>query len=87
MNTEFQGMSYNSQNAMLAAIAYEWMTAGGANSSEEIDSMGGLSANECANECIRAWDLNDEWLSDREIDENDIINAFASFLANRPDRS
>lgn len=85
MVTEFQGMSYNSQSAMLAAIAYEWMTAGGANSPQVIDDMGDLDAAECAAECIRSWDLDDEWLEDREIDVEDIERAFADFIVNRPD--
>lgn len=102
MSYEFQNILYRTEAAMLAAIACEWLTAGGANSSADIDEI--LQREDCtpesiARECIDGWGLDqagepdpysgDEpttWMEDRDITEGDIVSAFREFIAKRPDR-
>jgi len=55
---EFQSMGYSSQRAMLDAIASEWVTAGGANSAQDVKMfLRDQSATELANECSDGWGL------------------------------
>ncbi len=87
MQNEFQGTLFATQRKMLDAIAYEWMTAGGANDSATIDGFTDIGATALANDCIGAWDIDADWLTERDITADDIHAAFARFLADRPDRN
>jgi hypothetical protein len=91
MSHEFQSTLYPSSGAMCDAIAYEWMTAGGANSPAAIDAMT-QDAQHHAEECIEGWNLlaqtvtGDDWLADRDSSAAEVLEAFERFFATRPDR-
>jgi hypothetical protein len=90
MNYEFQSTLHQNSHHMCAAIAHEWMTAGGMNSSaaiSEILANPQNSARALATECIEAWDLNCKWLAERESTKEDIKSAFVAFIAQRPDKT
>lgn len=88
MSYEFQNTLHQSPGQMCAAIAYEWMTAGGANKPAYVDEMVAQTtpAAEAAS-CIDGWDLHAEWLKDRDTTPDDIVAAFSEFFASRPDKS
>jgi hypothetical protein len=79
MSNEFAGILYPTVSATCDAIAYEWMTAGGANNHAEIDELAKLGAQHHAQECIDAWEI--------QADESGMVAAFERFLARRPDRN
>lgn len=94
MTYEFAGTLYPNCRAMLDAMAFDWMTAGGNNNPEDMDWLvnAGLTAKEASDECIDGWKLdeplNGEGESDMEkhgYDRDDLIAAFERFLATRPD--
>lgn len=90
MNHEFQSTLYPTARAMCDAIAYEWMTAGGANSPSDIDALV-LNAQAYAEECITEWELlaqvdDSDWLAVRGASAADVLEAFERFIATRPDR-
>lgn len=96
MQHEFQSSLYPTARAMCDAIAYEWMTAGGDNSSAEIDRLVPLGAQHHAEECIEGWGLlrhterdcqPSDWLADRGASAGDVLEAFERFFATRPDRA
>lgn len=88
MSYEFQSTLHNTSGAMCAAIAYEWMTAGGLNKPADVDALIGNATPEgLSAECVEAWDLNSEWLSERDTSAADITAAFAEFLSTRPDKA
>lgn len=93
MSNTFQGTSFATRRAMLDAVAYEWITAGGQNSRDEIDAACRAGAAALADECIRGWglDQNDEtgesWIALRECTRDDIVAAFERFDQQRPDRA
>jgi hypothetical protein len=92
MNHEFQSTLYPTSRAMCDAIAYEWMTAGGANNPASIDAMT-QSAQHHAEECIEGWNLlaqtesGNDWLADRDSSAAEVLEAFERFLHTRPDRA
>jgi hypothetical protein len=57
MSHEFQSTLYPTARAMCDAIAYEWMTAGGDNTSADIDEYAAQGAQFHAEECIEGWGL------------------------------
>jgi len=67
-NYEFQYTLYRSERAMLDAIAYEWITAGGWNSAADIAEALHMSDAALAEECIRGWELDER--SGNEEPEN-----------------
>jgi hypothetical protein len=96
MNYEFQSMLYPNARTMLDVVAYEWMTAGGANSTEFITESCQISAQALAAECIKEWSLDDaqsnaydddtpSWMDENGVTIDDITEAFSRFIANRPD--
>ena len=94
MSFEFQSTLYPTQTALCAAIAYEWITAGGSNSPEQVtEVVTGVTAEALADEAISSWGLDrpayqDEsqtWMQFRSIGRDDIVAACREFLANRPD--
>lgn len=82
---EFQGTLFRTSKDLAKAVAYQWMTAGGHNSSAQIDEMN-LSAEPEVRECIENWDLTPEWLAERNLSAELLKEAFDEFLADRPDR-
>lgn len=101
MSFEFQSMLHRTRSAMLDAIAYEFMTAGGQNSPEMVDGLLGDPA-ALAAECIEGWrldrvaldfapnDLDEPQRSHMEkngYDTGDLSEAIAAFIATRPDRA
>lgn len=87
MSYEFQSTLHNSSRAMCDAIAYEWATAGGMNDAAVVDNLLTMYSNvTMANECIEGWDLNSDWLAERDTTREDIEAAFARFILARPDR-
>lgn len=97
MINEFQCTLFSSQHQMLAAIAYEYVTAGGANSAEVVDDIiaGGMTAASAAAEAIDGFGLDQaDHFDDKpsHMDENgytaaDLEGAMAEFLSTRPDRA
>ena len=90
MSYEFQSTLHHNSAHMCAAIAYEWMTAGGLNKSSAVDEILAdpkNTAQALAVECIEAWDLNGVWLAERESTQDDIEKAFTQFITQRPDKS
>lgn len=94
MSFEFQSTLYHNQDAMCAAIAYEWMTAGGANSPDQVtELLSGRTAEALADEAIITWGLgcaleqddSETWMQHRDITRDDIVTAFRYFIADRPD--
>jgi hypothetical protein len=87
MQNEFQNTLYRSKDQMLAAIAYEWMTAGGGHSDEEVTRLLAINSDPAAlaDECVGGWDLNAEWLAERDISRANLVEAFAEFISERPD--
>ena len=91
MNYEFQSQLFDTARDMLNAVAYEWMTAGGNNTPEMIDTYPSTPEAD-ARECINGWGLDDEasdgdsWMSRRDVSESDVVEAFKRFYATRPDR-
>lgn len=92
--TEFAGTIYPSTGAMLSGIAYEYMTAGGINSPEQITDMidNGLTPEQAAREAIEGWTLDrpdgDDELSHMDAcgyTEAGLIEAMRQFFAARPD--
>ena len=58
-NYEFQSTLYRSERAMLDAIAYEWVTAGGQNRPDDVTEILGAEDDRfLAAECIAAWELD-----------------------------
>lgn len=94
MPHEFQSTLYPTARAMCDAIAYEWMTAGGDNTSADIDEYAAQGAQFHAEECIEGWgllrvvddDTGRTWLDEREADAGMVLRAFERFFAGRPDR-
>src|SRR5215472_11641477 len=58
-NYKFQSTLYRSETAMLNAIAYEWITAGGQNNAEDVTDALRMSDAALAEECIRGWELDE----------------------------
>lgn len=94
MAYEFQSMLHRNLSSMLDAIAYEFMTAGGANSPEMVDGLLGEPA-ALAAECIEGWGLDQADMWDAEAQSHmdqhgysaaDLAEAIAGFIAARPDR-
>lgn len=78
MNYEFQSSLYRTPSELAAAIAGEWLCAGGANTREfMIDTLKSYSDADMADECIEGWGFTTEWMESRGIDRDKIINAFA----------
>ncbi len=80
MNTEniFQGVAHSTRSDMLETIAYEFMTAGGANSPELIDTME-RDDEALVAECLQGWDLGD-------VTADELRPYIAAFWDRRPDR-
>ena len=94
MSHEFQSTLFCTASGMCDAIAYEWMTAGGDNTSAEIDEYAAQGAQHHAEECIEGWgllrvvdeDTGRTWLDDRDADADMVLRAFERFFETRPDR-
>lgn len=66
-----------------AAVAYEFMTAGGINSPEMVDDLiGNHSAADAA--ALFAQEAEDHWVL--HVSPSDLEAAIADFIVNRPDR-
>lgn len=96
MPYEFRSTLFASRGAMLDAIAYEWMTAGGNNTPEQIDAMieAGLTAENAAAECVAVWSLEepldgqDESHAERHgYTQASITAVMGDFFRDRPDRA
>jgi len=92
MSYEFQGTLFRTRLELAAAVAYEWMTAGGLNSPAEVDKFmpGGvyeITPEAAATEAVENLGLTDEWLTERELDVDDLAAAFEEFFSDRPDRN
>jgi len=62
------------------AIAFEWLTAGGLNSSAAIDEMlGDWTPGEMAHYCASEWSVH--------VATDELAAAFSKFAANRPDKA
>lgn len=90
---EFGGNLYRNIDSMLDGIAYEFMTAGGANNPAQIDDFlrDGMTAESAARECIEGWALDhgDDEQSHMKLNgysEADLAGAMQDFIDNRPDR-
>ncbi len=94
MSHEFQSTLFCTARAMCDAIAYEWMTAGGLNTSAEIDQFAAQGAQFYAEECIEGWgllrvvdeDTGTTWLAARDANASMVLHAFEMFFETRPDR-
>ena len=100
MRYEFQSNLHRTLDSMLAAIAYEFMTGGGANSPEVIDCFAHQDPSALAAECIEGWGLGQadgredpfseepaqSHMDEHGYDASDLADAIADFIANRPDR-
>jgi hypothetical protein len=88
MSYEFSGSLYRDRHQMLEAIVEDWITGGGQNSPDTIREMRGDKsirdfADECYDECIKMWELDDEWLAERDCTQADLRDAFRSWLKER----
>ena len=100
MRYEFQSNLHRTLDSMIAAIAYEFMTGGGANSPEVIDCFAHQDPSALAAECIEGWGLDradgyegplseepaQSHMDEHGYDASDLADAIADFIANRPDR-
>ena len=83
---EFAGTLYRTKYEMLDGIAYEYMTAGGLNSSEQIDEiLEYISPEDAADEAIQGWEL-EEHMDDNGYTKEDLTDAMRGFIGARPDR-
>lgn len=89
MSYEFQGSLYANSQAICNAVAYEWITAGGANTIADIEGFiaAGATAESMASECISGWELESQegdegqtWLEQRESSREELVQSFAAFL-------
>ena len=79
MTNTFQGIEYPNRDAMIEAIAYEFITACGNNDAERVtDILAGMTDEEGATEAMDCWDLGD-------VNKDDMVEAIAEFRATRPD--
>lgn len=80
---EFQGIAFRSEADMLAAIAREWLSAGGLNSEAQQSQFLADDADDAlAAECIEAWGLNqgdDETKSHMEFNNYSAADLAAAF--------
>jgi len=92
-NYEFQSGLYNSPSQMCAAIAAEWISAGGLNSQSDIENfLSEMTDEHLADECIAAWELDQpeivlgiedgSWMSARDAERADLVRAFAEMRGN-----
>lgn len=85
---EFQATLFPTRHAMLSALVYEWMTAGGDNSEDTVSVFcGQITPAELAAQCAEGWDISAEWLAERECTHDDLVAAFRQFCRERPDRN
>lgn len=86
MTFEFQNILHRTADEMCAAIASEWLSAGGSNDRETmLDELQIRSDEELAAECISGWgfdqpaseDAEETWMDARGVDAADIESAFA----------
>jgi len=92
-NYEFQTGLYNSPSQMCAAIAMEWLSAGGLNSQSDIENfLSEMTDEQLSDECIAAWGLDQpetilgiedgSWMSARDTERSDLVRAFADVRGN-----
>lgn len=96
MSYKFQSALYRNRSDMLDAIAYEFMTGDGANAPEIVDTFVRISPESLAAECIGGWGLDVPGVKDDSDPSHmethgytaeDLANAIANFIENRPDRN
>lgn len=101
IQNEFQSNLYRNTSDMLAAIAYEWLTAGGSNSTETVSEfLSDFSPKKAAEECISGWGFDEPTMIDadetgeeimvshmalNDYTASDLEAAFAAFAATRLD--
>lgn len=88
---EFQNTSHHTTASMVAAIAEEWLTAGGANSEKTIrtEILPGNTAESMADECIAGMGLDQQekypegknWMEARKMQRADLVAAFEKLIA------
>lgn len=90
MSYEFQNILHRSAAAMAAAIAEEWLTAGGANTTAVIreEILPGATAESLADEAIEGWGLDQPdqeregktWMEARDTERADLVAAFEALI-------
>lgn len=91
---EFAGATFNSLGAMLDAIAFENMTAGGLNPPEWVDTACKRDTPEySADEAIQGWGLDQSpdgevpsHMEQHGYTRDDLVQAHREFYETRPDR-
>ena len=77
MTYEFQSTLFRNANEMHAAIAGEWLSAGGANNDAfQREYLADYSDADMADEAIEGWDLRGEWAEKRDFTRDALIEAF-----------
>jgi hypothetical protein len=78
MTYEFQSTLFGNASEMHAAIAGEFLSAGGMNSEDfQREYLADHTNEEMADEAIEGWDLSGEWAEKRDFTRDDLIEAFA----------
>ena len=80
MGYDFQGCLYRTRYDLAAAVAGEWLSAGGANSLAEIAAIADDDA-EIVDEIIVGWELTPQWLETRSIDRSMLVRAVREYRA------
>jgi hypothetical protein len=79
---EFQSVLYPTWSAMVDAVAYEWLSAGGANNLESMREEAARGAACLTAECIDGWGLDRQdddgadWMSSRDMTQENLQAAF-----------
>lgn len=89
MAYEFQNMLFRTKDEMLLALVTEWLSAGGANSREDMrECLSDMTDDEWATELIESWGLDqpngDEntWMEKRDVTSFDITATFVRLRQN-----
>lgn len=90
MSYEFQSTLFNTVSQMCNAIAGEWLSAGGSNGRDDIESaLRDYTDDQLAAECMEGWGLDQEvgdegqtWMESRGIDMDDLKAGFARVRSN-----
>lgn len=89
----FQSTLHDSTDEMLTAIAYSWMTAGGANLPDDVDALLANDADPTswAAECVECWGLavatedGPAHMALNDYSADDLAAAIGRFITERPD--
>jgi hypothetical protein len=94
MAYKFGGNLYPTRTGMIRGAVYDWWTADGANSPDQVDAIGcSLDGLAEADEMIEGWGLDvpgddgdPSWVAEHSITREELADTITEFWASRPDR-